>query len=125
MNFVAEFLAEHEAVEYVDYPGLPTSPYHQLAQKYLPKGAGAILTFGIRGGRDAGRRLIESLQLFSHLANVGDAKSLVIHPASTTHQQLTDDELRAARIGPERVRLSIGIESVEDIIADLDQALSA
>ena len=83
------------------------------------------MTFGIRGGREAGQRLIESLQLFSHLANVGDAKSLVIHPASTTHQQLTDDELRAARIGPERVRLSIGIETVEDIIWDLDQALAA
>ena len=122
---VAEFLAGHEAVEYVDYPGLPASPYHQLAQKYLPRGAGSILTFGIRGGRDAGRKLIESLDLFSHLANVGDAKSLVIHPASTTHQQLTDDELRAAGIGPERVRLSIGIESIEDILWDLERALAA
>jgi O-acetylhomoserine (thiol)-lyase len=122
---VAEFLELHEAVEYVDYPGLPSSPYHELAQKYLPRGAGSIFTFGIRGGREAGRRLIESLQLFSHLANVGDAKSLVIHPASTTHQQLTDDELRAAGIGPERVRLSIGIESIDDIIWDLEQALAA
>jgi O-acetylhomoserine (thiol)-lyase len=122
---VAEFLAEHEAVEYVDYPGLATSPYHELAQKYLPRGAGSIMTFGIRGGREAGRRLIESLDLFSHLANVGDAKSLVIHPASTTHQQLTDDELRAAGIGPERVRLSIGIESIEDILWDLERALAA
>ena len=108
----------------MNYPGLPSNPYHELALKYLPRGAGSILTFGIRGGREAGRRLIESLQLFSHLANVGDAKSLVIHPASTTHQQLTDDELRAARIGPERVRLSIGIESVDDILWDLEQALA-
>jgi O-acetylhomoserine (thiol)-lyase len=122
---VAEFLEQHEAVEYVDYAGLPSSPYLELAQKYLPKGAGSIFTFGIHGGRDAGRRFIESLQLFSHLANVGDAKSLVIHPASTTHQQLSDDELRAAGIGPERVRLSIGIENVEDILWDLEQALAA
>ena len=122
---VAEFLEDHEAVEYVDYPGLPSNRYHDLAQKYLPKGPGSIMTFGIRGGREAGRRLIESFELFSHLANVGDAKSLVIHPASTTHQQLTEDELRAAGIGPERVRLSIGIENIEDILWDLDQALAA
>jgi O-acetylhomoserine (thiol)-lyase len=122
---VAEFLEEHEAVEYVDYPGLPSNRYHDLARKYLPKGAGSIFTFGIRGGREAGRRLIESFELFSHLANVGDAKSLVIHPASTTHQQLTEDELRAAGIGPERVRLSIGIESIDDILWDLERALAA
>jgi len=122
---VAEFLEEHPLVEYVNYPGLPSSPYHELARKYFPKGAGSIFTFGIKGGREAGRRLIESVRLFSHLANVGDAKSLIIHPASTTHQQLTDDALRAAGIGPEMVRLSIGIEDVDDILWDLDQALDA
>lgn len=122
---VAEFLEQHPAVEYVNYPGLPSNRYHHLAQKYLPKGPGSIFTFGIEGGREAGRKFIESVQLFSHLANVGDTKSLVIHPASTTHQQLTDDELRAAGIGPEMVRVSIGIENVEDIIWDLEQALAA
>jgi O-acetylhomoserine (thiol)-lyase len=121
---VAEHLARHPAVEYVNYPGLPDNRYHELARKYLPRGAGSIFTFGIRGGREAGRRFIESVQLFSHLANVGDAKSLVIHPGSTTHQQLGDDELRAAGIGPEMVRVSIGIEDVEDIVWDLDQALA-
>ncbi|HKF75872.1 MAG TPA: O-acetylhomoserine aminocarboxypropyltransferase [Candidatus Dormibacteraeota bacterium] len=121
---VAEHLESHPAVEYVNYPGLPSNRYHDLARKYLPKGAGSIFTFGIRGGRQAGRRFIEALQLFSHLANVGDAKSLVIHPASTTHQQLGDDELRAAGIGPEMIRVSIGIEDVDDILWDLDQALA-
>jgi O-acetylhomoserine (thiol)-lyase len=120
---VAEHLENHPAVEYVNYPGLPSSRYHALARKYLPKGAGSIFTFGIKGGREAGKRFIESVQLFSHLANVGDVKSLVIHPASTTHQQLGDAELRAAGIGPELIRVSIGIEDVEDIIWDLDQAL--
>jgi O-acetylhomoserine (thiol)-lyase len=120
---VAEFLEAHPAVEYVNYPGLPSNPYHQLARKYMPKGCGAIFTFGIRGGREAGRRFIESVQLFSHVANVGDVKSLVIHPATTTHQQLTDEELRAAGVGPELIRLSIGIEDVEDILWDLEQAL--
>jgi O-acetylhomoserine (thiol)-lyase len=122
---VAEFLQGHEAVEYVNYPGLPSNPYHQLAQKYLPKGAGSIFTFGVKGGREAGRKFIESVQLLSHLANVGDAKSLVIHPASTTHAQLTDDELVAAGVGPEMIRLSVGIENVEDIIWDMEQALAA
>lgn len=122
---VAEYLEQHPAVEYVNYPGLPSSPYHRLAQKYLPKGAGSIFTFGIKGGREAGQKFIESVQLFSHLANVGDAKSLVIHPASTTHQQLTDDELRAVGIGPEMVRVSVGIEDIEDIVWDLEQALAA
>ena len=121
---VAEHLESHPAVEYVNYPGLPSNRYHNLARKYLPKGAGSIFTFGIRGGRQAGRRFIEALQLFSHLANVGDAKSLVIHPASTTHQQLGDDELRAAGVGPEMIRVSIGIEDVDDILWDLDQALA-
>jgi O-acetylhomoserine (thiol)-lyase len=122
---ICEWLLQHPAVEYVNYPGLESSPYHHLARRYLPKGTGSIFTFGIKGGREAGRRFIESVRLFSHLANVGDAKSLVIHPASTTHQQLTDDDLRAARIGPETVRASIGIEDVDDLIWDLDQALEA
>ena len=121
---VAEFLEQHPAVEYVNYPGLPSNRYHELARKYMPRGAGSIFTFGVKGGREAGKRLIDSVQLFSHLANVGDTKSLVIHPASTTHQQLGDDELRNAGIGPELVRVSIGIEDIEDILWDLDQALS-
>ena len=121
---VAEYLERHPAVEYVNYPGLPSNPYHELARKYLPKGAGSIFTFGVKGGREAGKRFIDSVQLFSHLANVGDAKSLVIHPASTTHQQLGDDELRRAGIGPELIRVSIGIEDVDDILWDLDQALA-
>src|SRR5712692_412466 len=120
---VAELLEAHPTVEYVNYPGLKSNRYHALAQKYLPKGSGSIMTFGIKGGREAGKRFIESVQLFSHLANVGDAKSLVIHPASTTHVQLGDDELRAAGIGPELIRLSIGIEDSEDILWDLEQAL--
>ncbi len=120
----AERLEAHPAVEYVNYPGLRANRYHDLARKYLPKGPGAIFTFGIRGGREAGKRFIESVQLFSHVANVGDAKSLVIHPGSTTHQQLSDDELRAAGIGPEMIRVSIGIEDVDDILWDLDQALA-
>jgi O-acetylhomoserine (thiol)-lyase len=121
---VTEYLERHPAIEYVNYPGLPSSRYHDLARKYLPRGAGSIFTFGIRGGREAGKRFIESVQLFSHVANVGDVKSLVIHPASTTHQQLKDDELRAAGVGPELVRVSVGIEDVEDILWDLDQALA-
>jgi O-acetylhomoserine (thiol)-lyase len=121
---VTEFMEAHPAVEYVNYPGLESNRFHSVAQKYLPKGAGSIFTFGIKGGREAGRRFIESIQLFSHLANVGDAKSLVIHPASTTHQQLSDDELRAAGVNPELIRVSVGIEDVEDIIWDLEQALA-
>ncbi len=109
----------------MNYPGLPSSPYYTLAQKYLPLGAGAILTFGIRGGLEAGRRFIDSLKLFSHLANVGDAKSLVIHPASTTHQQLSDEEKVTAGVTNDLVRLSVGIEEIEDIVWDLDQALAA
>jgi O-acetylhomoserine (thiol)-lyase len=109
----------------VNYPGLPSSLYHKLAQKYLPVGAGAIMTFGIRGGLEAGRRFIDSMKLFSHLANVGDAKSLVIHPASTTHQQLSDEEKIAAGVTNDLVRLSVGIEDIEDIVWDLDQALAA
>jgi O-acetylhomoserine (thiol)-lyase len=120
---VARFLQNHEAVEWVNYPGLEGSPYYALAQKYLPNGAGAIITFGIRGGYEAGKNFINSLQLFSLLANIGDAKSLVIHPSSTTHSQLTEEEQRATGVTPELIRLSVGIEDVRDIIADLDQAL--
>ncbi|GAB4204481.1 MAG: homocysteine synthase [Roseiflexaceae bacterium] len=120
---VASFLREHPAVAWVNYPSLPDSPYHALAQKYLPKGPGAIMTFGVKGGLAAGRRLIERLQLFSHLANVGDAKSLVIHPASTTHQQLSEQEQIAAGVRPEMIRLSIGLEDIDDLLWDLDQAL--
>jgi O-acetylhomoserine (thiol)-lyase len=120
---VAQFLYNHPAVSWVNYPSLPVSPYYKLAQKYVPKGAGAIFTFGVKGGYDAGRRFIESLQLFSHLANVGDAKSLVIHPASTTHAQLNEAELLAGGVTPDMIRLSIGLEDVEDLMWDLDQAL--
>jgi O-acetylhomoserine (thiol)-lyase len=122
---VAKFLEGHKSVSWVNYPGLKSSPYHALAKKYLPKGSGAILTFGIKGGMDAGKRFIESLKMFSHLANVGDAKSLVIHPASTTHRQLSEEELKAAGVTPDMVRLSVGIEDLEDITWDLDQALTA
>ena len=122
---VAEFLADHPLVSWVSYPGLPDHPSHALAQKYLPKGAGSIFSFGIKGGLEAGKRFINSVKLFSLLANVGDVKSLVIHPASTTHQQLTEEEQLAAGVTPDLVRLSIGIEHVDDIIADLEQALAA
>jgi O-acetylhomoserine (thiol)-lyase len=120
---VASFLEKHPAVEYVNYPGLKSNRFHKLAQKYMPRGCGSIFTFGVRGGREAGKRFIESIQLFSHVANVGDAKSLVIHPGSTTHQQMSDQDLQAVGIGPEMIRVSIGIEDVADIIWDLDQAL--
>jgi O-acetylhomoserine (thiol)-lyase len=121
---VARFLNEHTKVEWVNYPSLANSPYHALAQKYMPKGAGAILTFGVQGGKEGGQRFIERLQLFSHLANVGDAKSLVIHPASTTHQQLSEEEQRAGGVLPEMIRLSIGLEDIDDILWDLEQALA-
>jgi O-acetylhomoserine (thiol)-lyase len=111
-------------VEWVNYPGLESSPYYALAQKYLPDGAGALITFGIRGGAEAAKSFINSLQIFSLLANIGDAKSLVIHPASTTHAQLTEAEQRATGTTPELIRLSVGIEDVRDIIADLDQSLT-
>jgi O-acetylhomoserine (thiol)-lyase len=120
---VARFLQAHEDVEWVNYPGLESSEYYALAQKYLPDGAGAIITFGIRGGYEAGKNFINSLKLFSLLANIGDAKSLVIHPASTTHSQLSEEEQRATGVTPELIRLSVGIEDVRDIIADLDRAL--
>jgi O-acetylhomoserine (thiol)-lyase len=122
---VAEYLEKHEQVTWVSYPGLASHPDHKLAQKYLPKGAGAILTFGIRGGLEAGRKFIDSLKLFSILANVGDAKSLVIHPASTTHSQLTPEQRVTAGVPDELIRLSIGIEDSADIIADIEQALAA
>nr|WP_106782429.1 O-acetylhomoserine aminocarboxypropyltransferase/cysteine synthase family protein [Lysinibacillus timonensis] len=121
---VAEFLEKHPYVEYVNYPGKEDFASHDLAKKYLKNGFGSILTFGIKGGRDAGKVVIDSVQLFSHVANVGDAKSLIIHPASTTHQQLSAEELKIAGVGEELIRLSIGLEAVEDIIADLDQALT-
>ncbi|HWQ15994.1 MAG TPA: O-acetylhomoserine aminocarboxypropyltransferase [Roseiflexaceae bacterium] len=120
---VASFLSEHPAVAWVNYPSLPGSPSHALARKYLPRGAGAVLTFGVKGGLAAGKRFIERLQLWSHLANVGDAKSLVIHPASTTHQQLSEEEQRAGGVLPEMIRLSVGLEDVDDLLWDLDQAL--
>ena len=112
-------------MEWVNYPGLESSPYYARAKKYLPAGAGALVTFGIKGGFDAGKKLINSLELFSLLANIGDAKSLVIHPASTTHQQLSVEEQAATGVTPELVRLSVGIEDIRDILADLDQAIEA
>lgn len=122
---VAQYLESHEAVEWVSYAGLPSHPSYALAQKYLPKGQGAILTFGIKGGTAAGVKLIENVKLFSHLANVGDSKSLIIHPASTTHQQLSAEEQAAAGVKPELLRLSIGTESIDDILFDLEQAIAA
>ena len=122
---VAEWLEKSPNVTWVKYPGLKSSPYHALAQKYLPLGCGSILTFGIKGGLEAGRKFIDSVQLLSHLANLGDAKSLVIHPASTTHQQLGDEQQLEAGITKDMIRVSAGIENVEDIIWDLDQALTA
>ena len=118
---VAQYLDRHEKVAWVSYPGLKTDRYHNLAQKYCPNGAGAVFTFGLKGGYDAGVSLVSNLEMFSHLANIGDTRSLVIHPASTTHRQLDDDQKRAAGAGPDVVRLSIGIEDVNDIIGDLDQ----
>ncbi|MDR7250012.1 homocysteine synthase [Bacillus pumilus] len=119
----AQFLQDHPLVDWVSYPGLESHEYYELAQTYLPKGQGAILTFGIKGGREAGKKLIDSVKLFSHLANVGDSKSLIIHPASTTHQQLSEAEQKATGVTPELIRLSVGTEAIEDIIADLEQAI--
>lgn len=121
----AEWLASDERVTWVHWAGLEEHPQYDLARRYLPLGPGAIFAFGVRGGREAGAKFIESLQMISHLANVGDAKTLVIHPASTTHQQLSDDELAAAGVFADMVRLSVGLEDIEDILWDLDQALSA
>jgi O-acetylhomoserine (thiol)-lyase len=116
---------EHEAVQWVNYPSLPDSPYYDLAQKYVPKGASAILTFGIKGGAQAGAKFIEAAQFMSHLANVGDAKTLIVHPASTTHRQLSEEEQIAAGVTPDMIRLSVGLESLDDILWDIDQALAA
>jgi O-acetylhomoserine (thiol)-lyase len=120
---VARFLQTHEAVRWVAHPDLESHPDRELAARVLPRGAGAIMAFGIEGGRSAAVRFIESLELFSHLANVGDLRSLVIHPASTTHRQLDDRQLEEAGVGPELVRLSIGLEDPDDLIADLSRAL--
>ncbi|HKX28461.1 MAG TPA: homocysteine synthase [Blastocatellia bacterium] len=119
----AKFLQNHPQVEWVNYPGLESSPYYARTQKYMPTGAGALITFGIRGGLEAGKKFINSVKLFSLLANIGDVKSLVIHPASTTHSQLTEEEQATTGVTPGLVRLSVGIEDLQDIIADLDQAL--
>jgi O-acetylhomoserine (thiol)-lyase len=122
---VAEFLAVHPEVAWVSYAGLKDSPYYALARKYLPKGAGAVFTFGVKGGYEAGIKLVENTRLFSHLANIGDTRSLILHPASTTHRQLSDEQRLAAGAGPDVIRLSIGLETADDLIRDLDQALSA
>ncbi|MDR3726080.1 MAG: O-acetylhomoserine aminocarboxypropyltransferase/cysteine synthase [Terracidiphilus sp.] len=122
---VAQHLEKHPGVEWVNYPGLESSPYYERAQKYLPNGRGALITFGIKGGYEAGKKLIDALKLFSLLANIGDAKSLVIHPASTTHQQLSVAEQAEAGVTPELVRLSVGIEDIRDLLDDLDQAIEA
>jgi O-acetylhomoserine (thiol)-lyase len=120
---VAEFLERHPRVAWVSYAGLESSPYKALARKYMPRGAGAVFTFGVRGGYEAGIKLVEGVRLFSHLANIGDTRSLILHPASTTHRQLSDEQRLAAGAGPDVIRLSIGLETAEDLIADLDQAL--
>jgi O-acetylhomoserine (thiol)-lyase len=122
---VSAWLAAHAHVSWVAHADLPDSPYRDLAAKYLPNGAGAIFTFGVKGGRSAGQKFIENLELVSHLANVGDARTLVIHPASTTHQQMTEEQLETAGVSPDMVRLSVGLEDLEDILWDLDQALAA
>jgi O-acetylhomoserine (thiol)-lyase len=122
---VAEFLAGDDRVAWVQYAGLPDNRFNALARKYLPRGAGAVFTFGVKGGYDAGVKLVESVRLFSHLANIGDTRSLILHPASTTHRQLTDEQRAAAGAGPDVIRLSIGLESADDLIRDLDEALAA
>jgi O-acetylhomoserine (thiol)-lyase len=121
---VAEYLERHSKVAWVNYPGLKSSPEHGRVNKYLPKGAGAILGFGIRGGLEAGKTFIDSLELISHLANVGDAKALAIHPATTTHQQLSAEEQLATGVTPDFIRLSVGLEHIDDILADIEQALA-
>ena len=121
---VSRYLQGHKQVEWVSYAGLPGSPFHGLATRYMPKGAGAVLTFGVKGGYDAGVKLVSEVKLFSHLANIGDTRSLIIHPSSTTHRQLEKEAAIAAGAGPDVVRLSVGIEDAQDIIADLEQALA-
>jgi O-acetylhomoserine (thiol)-lyase len=122
---VVEFLEQHPAVEWVTYPGHESHPDYELAQKYLPKGAGSMIIFGIKGGREAGAKLIDSIKLWAHVANVGDSKSLIIHPASTTHQQLDEEGLKASGVSEDLIRLSIGIENVDDIIDELEAAIEA
>jgi OAH/OAS sulfhydrylase len=122
---VATWLAAHPLVAWVSWPGLPDSPYRVLAERYMPRGTGAVFTFGLKGGYEMGIRVVEACELLSHLANIGDTRSLIIHPASTTHRQLDEEQLRKAGAGPEVVRLSIGLETAADIVADLDQALRA
>ena len=122
---VAKFLESHSQVAWVNYPGLPGSKYHALAQKYLPKGASGLLNFGVKGGAKAGEKFIEAAQFMSHLANIGDAKTLIIHPASTTHRQMSDEEQLKAGVTPDMVRMSVGIESLDDVLWDIDQALTA
>ena len=122
---VAKWLEKDDRVSWVSYAGLTSSPYHEMAKKYVPDGAGAVFTFGVKGGYDMGIKVVESCELHSHLANIGDTRSLIIHPASTTHRQLTVEQKESAGAGPDVVRLSVGLEGVEDIIADLDQALAA
>jgi O-acetylhomoserine (thiol)-lyase len=121
---VATWLSKHDKVAWVSYPGLPGDKYNALAKRYCPKGAGAVFTFGLKGGYEAGIKLVSNVKLFSHLANIGDTRSLIIHPASTTHRQLTDEQKAQAGAGTDVVRLSIGLEDKDDIIADLDQALA-
>ena len=121
---VAQYLQDHPRVAWVNYPALPGNRYYDLARKYLPKGAGAVLTFGIKGGAAAGAKFIDSVEFLSHLANIGDAKTLVIHPASTTHRQLSEEQQIAAGVGPDLIRLSVGLETLDDILWDLDQALN-
>ena len=122
---VAEYLNQHDAITWVRYAGLPDNPYHALAKKYLPKGPGSILTFGIKGGQQAGVKFIESAEFMSHLANVGDAKTLIIHPASTTHRQLNEEEQASAGVSPDMIRISVGLESIDDILWDIDQSIAA
>ena len=122
---VARFLESHKQVAWVNYPGLPGSKYHALARKYLPKGASGLLNFGVKGGAGAGEKFIETAQFMSHLANIGDAKTLIIHPASTTHRQMSDEDQLRAGVTPDMVRMSVGIESLDDILWDIDQALTA
>jgi len=122
---VAEWLSNQPQVAWVSYPGLPGDRYHSLAEKYVPKGAGACFTFGLKGGYEAGVKLVSNVKLFSHLANIGDTRSLIIHPASTTHRQLSDSQKVQAGAGPDVVRISVGIEDKADIIADLEQGLAA
>ena len=121
---VAKYLSDHDKIAWVRYAGLEGDACHALQQKYMPKGAGAVFTFGLKGGYEAGVKLVSEVELFSHLANIGDTRSLIIHPASTTHRQLSDQQKTAAGAGPDVVRVSVGIEDVADIIGDLEQALA-